>query len=90
MKAKEFDRKFDEGGDVIRYLDLSKIRKPAQEQKRGIAVVIASAADGYLFPGRQQALPQAHRPEIGLPHRAIPYFQAIKRQGIEIQRETTA
>ena len=34
MKAKEFDRKFDEGEDVTGYLDLSKIRKPAQEQKR--------------------------------------------------------
>jgi macrodomain Ter protein organizer (MatP/YcbG family) len=34
MKAKEFDRKFDEGEDVTRYLDLQKIRNPAQEQKR--------------------------------------------------------
>jgi macrodomain Ter protein organizer (MatP/YcbG family) len=34
MKAKEFDRKFDEGEDVTGYLDLSKIRKPVQEQKR--------------------------------------------------------
>jgi hypothetical protein len=34
MKAKEFDRNFDEGEDVTGYLDLSKIRKPVQEQKR--------------------------------------------------------
>lgn len=34
MKAKEFDRKFDEGEDVTGYLDLSRIRKPVQEQKR--------------------------------------------------------
>jgi macrodomain Ter protein organizer (MatP/YcbG family) len=34
MKAKQFDRKFDEGEDVTRYLDLQKIRNPAQEQKR--------------------------------------------------------
>jgi hypothetical protein len=34
MKAKEFDRKFDASEDVTRYLDLSKIRKPVQEQKR--------------------------------------------------------
>ena len=34
MKAKEFDRKFDEGEDVTRYLDLNKIQKPVQEQKR--------------------------------------------------------
>jgi hypothetical protein len=34
MKAKEFDRKFDEGEDVTRYLDLRKIRRPVQEQKR--------------------------------------------------------
>jgi macrodomain Ter protein organizer (MatP/YcbG family) len=34
MKAKEFDKKFDEGKDITRYLDISKIRKPIQEQKR--------------------------------------------------------
>ena len=34
MKAKEFDRKFDEGENVTRYLDLKKIRKPVREQKR--------------------------------------------------------
>ena len=34
MKADEFDKKFDEGEDVTRYLDLSKARKPVQEQKR--------------------------------------------------------
>lgn len=34
MKAKEFDRKFDEGEDVIRYLDLSKARRSVLEPKR--------------------------------------------------------
>ncbi len=34
MKAEEFDKKFDEGEDVTQYLDLSKARRPAQEQKR--------------------------------------------------------
>lgn len=34
MKAEEFDKKFDEGKDVTRYLDFSRIRKPVQEQKR--------------------------------------------------------
>jgi hypothetical protein len=34
MKAKEFDKKFDEGEDVSRYLDISKVRRPVQEQKR--------------------------------------------------------
>jgi len=34
MKASEFDKKFDEGGDVTRYLDVSKARRPGQEQKR--------------------------------------------------------
>ena len=34
MKAKEFDKKFDEGEDVSRYLDISKARRPVQEQKR--------------------------------------------------------
>ncbi|NIM16830.1 MAG: CopG family transcriptional regulator [Candidatus Aminicenantes bacterium] len=34
MKAKEFDRKFDEGEDISSYLDLSKAKRPGQEQKR--------------------------------------------------------
>ena len=34
MKAKTFDRKFDEGKDVSNVLDLSKARRPLQAQKR--------------------------------------------------------
>jgi len=34
MKAKEFDKKFDSGEAITKYLDLSKARRPAQEQKR--------------------------------------------------------
>ena len=34
MKAKNFDRKFDEGQDISEYLDMSKARRSEQEQKR--------------------------------------------------------
>ena len=34
MKAKKFDQTFDEGGDVISALDLSRAKRPLQEQKR--------------------------------------------------------
>jgi hypothetical protein len=34
MKAKEFDKAFDEGKDISRNLDLSKAKRPAREQKR--------------------------------------------------------
>ncbi|TWJ18918.1 type II toxin-antitoxin system BrnA family antitoxin [Geobacter argillaceus] len=34
MKAKDFDRKFDDGEDVTAYLDISRERRPEQEQKR--------------------------------------------------------
>ncbi|HPJ93828.1 MAG TPA: CopG family transcriptional regulator [Deltaproteobacteria bacterium] len=34
MKAKEFDKKFDGGEDVSQHLDISKARRPIQEQKR--------------------------------------------------------
>lgn len=34
MKASDFDRKFDEGEDVTVELDLSKARRPGQEQRR--------------------------------------------------------
>ena len=34
MKASEFDRKFDAGEDVSADFDLSKARRPGQEQRR--------------------------------------------------------
>ena len=34
MKAKDFDKKFDEGVSIVKHLDLSKARRPKQEQKR--------------------------------------------------------
>lgn len=34
MKASEFDRRFDEGEDITKHLDLIKARRPGQEQKR--------------------------------------------------------
>jgi hypothetical protein len=34
MKAKEFDKAFDEGEDVSQVLDISKARRPVQDQKR--------------------------------------------------------
>ena len=33
MKAEELDKKFDEGEDIIKYLDLSTIKRPGLEQK---------------------------------------------------------
>jgi len=34
MKARELDKIFDKGGDISRHLDMSKARRPEQEQKR--------------------------------------------------------
>lgn len=34
MKARDFDKKFDEGKDISKYLDVSKARRPEQEQRR--------------------------------------------------------
>ena len=34
MKAKEFEKKFDNKEDITKYLDVSKTRRPVQEQKR--------------------------------------------------------
>ncbi len=33
-KATNFDKKFDDGENVIEYLNLSEARRPAEEQKR--------------------------------------------------------
>jgi macrodomain Ter protein organizer (MatP/YcbG family) len=34
MKAKDFDKKFEEGKDITKHLNMSKAKRPAQEQKR--------------------------------------------------------
>ena len=34
MKAREFDKKFDEGNNISKYLDLTKARRLEQDQKR--------------------------------------------------------
>ena len=34
MKAKELEKKFDAGEDISQYLDISKARRPKQDQKR--------------------------------------------------------
>lgn len=34
MKVKEFDKKFDSGEDIIKYLDLKNVKRPGQNQKR--------------------------------------------------------
>ena len=34
MKARELDKRFDKGEDISKYLDMSKARRPKQEQKR--------------------------------------------------------
>ena len=34
MKADEFEKKFDKGEDISKHLDVSKARRPGQEQKR--------------------------------------------------------
>ena len=34
MKAKQLDKKLDEGEDITKYLDVSKAHRPEQEQRR--------------------------------------------------------
>jgi len=34
MKAKTFDKQFDEGKSILKHLDLDKTTRPGQEQKR--------------------------------------------------------
>jgi len=33
-QASEFDQEFDDGENILEHLDLSKVRRPAEEQKR--------------------------------------------------------
>lgn len=34
MKAKEFDKMFDDGQDISEFLDISKAKRPGEHQKR--------------------------------------------------------
>jgi hypothetical protein len=34
MKAKDFEKMFDSSDDIAKYLEISKARRPTQEQKR--------------------------------------------------------
>ena len=34
VKAKELDREFDAGEDIMRYLDLTRARRPGHDQRR--------------------------------------------------------
>jgi len=34
MKAKELDKKFDDGQNIVKHLDLSRAKRPNQEQRR--------------------------------------------------------
>ena len=34
MKVRNFDKRFDEGKDISKHLDMSKARRPEQERKR--------------------------------------------------------
>jgi macrodomain Ter protein organizer (MatP/YcbG family) len=34
MKVQDFDKKFDEGSDITKYLDMSKASRPEHAQKR--------------------------------------------------------
>jgi hypothetical protein len=34
MKAREIDKRFDNGEDISKYLDMSKARRPEQQHKR--------------------------------------------------------
>ena len=34
MKAKDLEKKFDAGEDITRYLDMTKAKRPGQEQQR--------------------------------------------------------
>jgi hypothetical protein len=61
MKAKELDKKFDDGEDISQYLDISKARWPLLEQKR-----IAVNFPAWMI---QQLDKEARR--LGVPRQSI-------------------
>ena len=61
MKAEEFDEKFDKGEDVSKYLDITKARRPVQEQK-GVNVD---------FPVRMIQLLDKEAKRLGVPRQSV-------------------
>ncbi len=61
MKASEFDKKFDEGEDITKYLDVSKAKRPGQEQKRV----------NVDFPAWMVRLLDKEAKRLGVPRQAI-------------------
>ena len=61
MKASEFDRQFDEGENITKHLDISKSRRPGQEQKRV----------NVDFPSWMIRLLDKEAKRLGVPRQAI-------------------
>ena len=74
MKADEFDKKFDEGKDIFKYLDTSKARRLGQEQKRV----------NVDFPVWMIQLLDKEAKRLGVPRQAIIKVWVAERLGKEI------
>jgi len=61
MKASEIDGKFDAGEDITGYLDMSKARRPGQQQKRV----------NVDFPAWMIRLLDKEAKRLGVPRQAI-------------------
>ncbi len=61
MKADEFDRRFDAGEDVTKYLDVAGARRPGQSVKR---------VNVDLLGGREQGAPAYRRRADAQPQEA--------------------
>jgi hypothetical protein len=73
MKAKEFDRKFDAGESIVKYLELTHAVRPAQEQKRV----------NVDFPAWMVSLLDKEAKRLGVPRQSlIKIWIAEKLQGV--------
>jgi hypothetical protein len=61
MKASEIDKRFDDGEDITRYLDMSEARRPGQKQKRV----------NVDFPAWMIRLLDKEAKRLGVPRQAI-------------------
>jgi len=63
VNAKDFDRKFDDGGSVIAELDLSKARRPASPKTDRCVDSNTGTKPGGVKPSRAHALAKRPSPE---------------------------
>jgi len=91
-KASSFDKKFDDGESVIKHLDLSEARRPAEEQKRidlPVEGTVLLAPDVLEYFSDSESVNEALRSLIQLMDK-VPVRKYKRSSPVDKQHKSTA